>query len=159
MKTLIVVDMQKGFITKNNEFLQKNIEKLLKNSKFDKIIATKFVNSPQSPYAKFLDWHRFTEADEQQIVVALPKNTQVIEKTSYALPDEIFAGGGIKGKECYLCGTDYDSCVLAIMFQLFDHNIRPYVIWDCVGSHSNSPIEKEELKKLIIKNFGKNSII
>lgn len=65
-----------------------------------------------------------------------------------------------KSDEVYLCGTDYDACVLAIAFQLFDHGIQPHIVSSCVGSHSENPsISKEDFEKLCLKNFGKNSVV
>ena len=135
MKTLLIVDMQKGFITENNKFLVKNIENLLKNHDFDRIFATKFINNEKSPFVKYLDYTKFFDGDG----------------TDFALD--------LRGGEFYLCGTDYDSCVLAIAFQLFDHGIQPKIILNCVGSHSKNSIPLEDFKKICIKNFGKDSII
>ncbi len=92
MKTLIIVDMQKGFINKNNEFLVKNIENLLKNHKFDRVFATKFVNNLDSQYVKLLNFDRMCDAKSQEFAVTLPDTAVILEKTSYALPTE-FVGG------------------------------------------------------------------
>ena len=85
MKKLLIVDMQIGFITKNNDFLVKNIEKLIQNGNFDQIIATKFVNNKKSQYAKFLDYTKFCGGEEIEFALDLPKNALVFEKTSYAM--------------------------------------------------------------------------
>lgn len=85
MKKLLVVDMQKGFINKNNEILMKNIENLMKNGNFDQIIATKFVNHEKSPYVKFLDWNKLCDEESQTFAINLPANAKVFEKTSYAM--------------------------------------------------------------------------
>lgn len=148
--------MQKGFITKNNEFLVKNIESLLKNNKFDKVYATKFVNNLNSQYVKFLNWSKMCDAKSQEFAVTLPDTAVILEKTSYALPTE-FVGGGTK--EVFLCGTDYDACLLAIAYQLFDKGIQPRIILDCTGSASNSPLDKNEFIKLCRRNFGEKSIV
>ncbi len=157
MNTLIIVDMQKGFITKNNDFLIKNIENLLKSVKFDKIIATKFINKKDSQYVKFLNYSRFMEKDGggTDFAIKLPKKSIEVIKTSYGLPD-IFL---IEKGEVYICGTDYDSCVLSICFQLFDYGIQPKIIRNCVGSHSLNPIPFVDFEKMCRKNFGENSII
>ena len=84
--------MQKGFINNNNEFLVKNIENLLKNNSFEEIIATKFVNRPDSQYCKFLNYERLCDEKSQEFAIALPQKTKIIEKTSYALPRKIVGG-------------------------------------------------------------------
>jgi len=147
--------MQKGFINNNNEFLVKNIENLLKNNSFEEIIATKFVNRPDSQYCKFLNYERLCDEKSQEFAIALPQKTKIIEKTSYALPRKIVGGGS----EVFLCGTDYDACVLAIAYQLFDSGIQPHIILSCVGSASNNPLSKEEFIKLCKRNFGEKSIV
>lgn len=48
MKILMIIDMQKGFINENNQFLVDNINNLIKSNKFDKIIATKFINNGEN---------------------------------------------------------------------------------------------------------------
>ncbi len=155
MKTLIIVDVQKGFITKNNEFLVSNIENLLKKEKFDQIIATKFINKEDSQYVNFLNYSRFMENDGTDLAIKLPKNSIEVMKTSYGLPDITKIGKG----EVYICGTDYDSCVLAMCFQLFDYGVQPKIIKNCVGSHSLNPIPFANFEKICMKNFGKDSIV
>ena len=154
-KTLIIVDMQKGFITKNNKFLVKNIENLIKSVKFDKIITTKFINKKDSQYVKFLNYSRLMEKDETDFAIKPPKNSIEVIKTSYGLPDISL----VENDEVYICGTDYDSCVLSICFQLFDYGIQPKIIKNCVGSHSLNPIPFEDFEKMCRKNFGEKSII
>ena len=155
-KTLIIVDMQKGFITNNNKFLVENIENLIKSVQFDKIIATKFINKKDSQYVRFLNYSRLMEKDETDFAITPPyKNCLEVVKTSYGLPDISIVGKD----EVYICGTDYDSCVLSICFQLFDYGIQPKIIRNCVGSHSLNPIPFEDFEQICRKNFGENSII
>ena len=44
MKKLLIVDVQKGFLNENCDFVVKKIENLVGGGNFDQIIATKFVN-------------------------------------------------------------------------------------------------------------------
>ena len=159
MKKLLIVDMQKGFINKNNGFLVKNVQNLIDCGGFDKIYATKFLNHKGSQFFKFLNWSRFCENSETDFAVDLPKDVVMIEKTSYALAGAEVEKFFDKDDEVYLCGTDYDSCVLAIAFQLFDCEICPHILIDCVGSHSENPISKSDFERNCEKNFGKQSIL
>ena len=160
LNILVVVDMQKGFINKNNEFLIKNIAKIVKLDKFDKIIATQFVNYKDSQYERFLQWTAIKSSPEVDLAVNLPKGTEVLQKTSYALPSEIFSGGGIKqGDKVYLCGTDYEACVLAIAYQLFDRGTQVHKITDGVGSSARVPVSTEILDKIVSRNFGSGCLI
>lgn len=56
-KILIVVDVQNGFL-KTTEHVEKanQIAALAKSGKFDKIVATKFLNYTGSMYEKYFNW-------------------------------------------------------------------------------------------------------
>ena len=56
-KILIVVDVQNGFL-KTTERVEKanQIVALAKSGKFDKIVATKFLNYTGSMYEKYFNW-------------------------------------------------------------------------------------------------------
>ncbi len=159
MKKLLVVDMQKGFINKNTENLPEKVNNLIKNGDFDQIIATKFVNFEGSQFDKFLGYKKFSGKEEREIVVNLPSDALIFEKTSYAMRTENLEKSFSANDEVYVCGVDYDACVLAICYQLFDYGIQPYVLWDYVGSHSDNPALRNEVEKIFSKNFGKNSVI
>ena len=64
-----------------------------------------------------------------------------------------------KDSEIYLCGTDYDACVLAIAYQLFDNGFAPKIISSCIGSASRNPIDKGIVERIMTRNFEKTSII
>lgn len=160
MKKLLIVDVQKGFLNKNCDFVVKEIEKLVgRGDFFDQIVATKFVNFEKSAYVQFLNWRRFLNAEETEIGLRLPKKAKIVKKTSYALSEKDFKKLFRKGDEVYVCGLDYDSCVLAICFQLFDHGIRPKIVLNAVASHSQNPIKKTDFENVCRKNFGTESLI
>ncbi len=171
MKVLIIVDMQKGFINNNNKFLIENIENLLDNAGggFDKVISTKFVNHSSSQYVKHLNWNKMQRSGLSEFAIDLPKDVKIIEKETYGLKDRMFSGSIFKlGKniftadkdEIYICGTDYDACVLAIGYQFFDHGFQPHFIMDCVGSAAKNPnISPIQFQRQCQRIFGKNSIL
>ena len=149
--------MQKGFINKNNSFLVKNIENLIKNCQFDEIIATKFVNKENSQYERSLNWKEMMGGEQIEFALSFPKNTRIIEKCSYSLPIENLKDFS-KEDEVYLCGTDFDACVLAIGYELFDSGISVKFIENAIGS-SSSKDRSETLKEIVVRNFGKDSLI
>ena len=155
----MIVDVQKGFLNENCNFVVKKIEKLVGGGNFDQIVATKFVNKNESQYVRFLNYHRFLTEEETELALKLPKSAQIVEKTSYALSDKDFKRLFKKDDEVFVCGMDYDACVLAICFQLFDHEILPQIVLDAVASHSKNPISKNEFEKICRKNFGEKSLI
>lgn len=160
MKTLLIVDLQKGFLNDNCNFVVEKIEKLVKKGNFDRIVATKFVNSKNSQYQKFLNYGKFCSKTETDLALKLPKDAQIVEKTSYALRggdfDTLFTN---KDEQIFVCGVDYDACVLATSFQIFDHQMQPHILIDCVASYSQKPISKQAFKKICLKNFGKDCLI
>ena len=130
MKNIIVVDMQKGFMTNNNKHLIDKINQYLKSNSFDNIFFTKCVNDEQSPYAKILGWNGMTMEEEQALVCSLPTNAKVLTKNCYGISNQdikMFKDLGITEME--ICGTDTDACCLAIAFNLFDNNIKPINIF------------------------------
>lgn len=159
MKDLIVVDMQKGFINENNEFLVEKINSLLKEKRFNCVYYTRFRNHSECPFKTILNYEGMMEKEAQEIVVSRKSNSCVLHKSSYGLDiNDIELLKAKDVKEIYLCGTDVDACVLAIAFQLFDSGIKPIILWDFVGS-SSKKVEKENLKPLFQRNFGNDSII
>ena len=169
MNILMIIDMQKGFITDNNKHIVDVINNIVKSNKFDKIIATKFINKENSPFIKFLNWEGMLEPEEQKIIVDLPKDTVIIEKTSYMLPSYIVAshklyleGEIIHLKDddnVFICGTDQDACILGIAYQLFDSGIRVKFIKNAISSASKNSVDLEILKNIYKRNFGKDSIV
>ena len=108
---------------------------------------------------QFLNYHRFLTKDETELALILPKNAHILEKTSYSLSEKDFRKFFEKGDEVFVCGLDYDACVLAICFQLFDHGILPQIVLDAVASHSQKPISRADFEKICRKNFGEKSLI
>lgn len=97
--------------------------------------------------------------EETGLAITLPTKSILIEKTSFALPEKTFKKLFKASDEVYVCGCDYDSCVLAICFQLFDHGFQPHILLDAVGSHSQKSVKKTDFVKICQKNFGKCSLI
>lgn len=160
MKKLLIIDVQQGFVNENCNFVVSKIQRLVESGKFDKIFATKFVNNKNSQYAQILGYTAFSSGGgESELSIKLPAGAVIIEKTSYAMRETDFQKNFKKGDEVYVCGLDYDACVLATCFQLFDHSIQPKIILDATGSHSKKPIKKADFVKICLKNFGKNCFI
>ena len=156
MKVLFIVDVQKGFIKDFNKHVVENINKLLKNYKFDKIYATKFVNYKNSQFEKFLNWNRMETDSETKIAVKIPKETKIINKTSYALPYNLIKKLKINSiDDIYICGLDYDACVLAIGFQLFDLGLQPKFIMNAISTANKNPIKLEQFENIIKRNLAK----
>lgn len=154
MKTLLIVDMQEGFMTKPNYIeLKTKINELISKNEYDKYIFTKFVNKEQSLYQKELKWFDLNDEKSQEICVTIPKNSLIFEKYGYGLSFEnIEKIKQLNISQIDLCGIELDACVYAIALQMWDNNIFPSVLINYVGIPSG--IEKST-KNIIIRQFGK----
>ena len=83
----------------------------------------------------------------------------IIEKTSYAFPYNIVSSLFNKDDEIYICGLDYDACVLAIGFQLFDLGFKVGFLLDSISTANVNPMPIKYFKNIILRNFGEKSII
>ena len=149
MKNIIIVDMQKGFINENNSFLVEKINNYLKNHVFDNIIYTKYINFPESPFVKFLDWKDLQDEDSQQIIVDIKKGGIIFEKVGYGVDTCVI--DYMKSKnitECEVCGTNSDACVMAVAFNLFDNDIKPILLEDMCGTNNSNKDIDESAKKI-----------
>ena len=158
MKNIIVVDMQKGFINKNNEELVNKINRYLSNNHFDNIIYTKYINFPGSPFIKFLDWTDLQDKGSQQIAVDVKDGSKIFEKAGYGIDDKIIKY--LKSKnitECEVCGTNSDACVMAVAFNLFDNDIKPIIIYDLCGTNNVKKID-DCAKEIFPHVFPKSDI-
>lgn len=154
MKNIIIVDMQKGFLNKNNEFLSEKINEYLANNKFENVFYTKFKNNGNSFFETLLCWDELSSRESQEFAVNVLKDSKIFEKTGYGLTfSQIEELKSLNIKEIEICGTDVDACVLAIMFNLFDAGIKPVLLKDLTASSTNKNLETYAFE--IIKNqFG-----
>jgi nicotinamidase-related amidase len=140
-KPLLVVDVQEGFLNEYTSYIPRRIVQLIERDSPELILFTRFVNTPDGPYPRFLDWDACQGPPETNIAPELKP---------YASEDRIFAKPGFAGisdelKEYLmekkfegvtLVGIDTDMCVLKIALDIFDLNIEPTVLVDCCASTS-----------------------
>ena len=158
MKNIIVIDMQKGFINKNNIHLVEKINEYLNNNNFDNVFFTKCVNSPESPFMNILNWNGVNNEQEQEIVVNVPKNAKILIKHGYGIGGQVQQIKNLGVNEIEICGTDTDACCMAIAFDLFDCNIKPIILSDlCASSSSDLNIHNNALE-IMKRQFGKDNI-
>lgn len=155
MKNIIIVDMQKGFITERNKYLIERINKYLQDNTFDNIYFTKCVNNEKSPFTTILNWTGVTKEQEQEIVLKLPQKAKIIIKDTYGISDkEIQKIKELGISEIEICGTDIDACCLAIAFNLFDNGIKPKILLDLCGTICDNENINDGIKDLIKRQFG-----
>src|SRR5919199_6826989 len=96
--SLLVVDVQQGFINDYTRHIPARVTRLIETGRFDELLFTAFVNTPDSPYHRLLDWHE----------CAAPPETQLTpEMASFAARGRVFEKQGMAGLpaelEEYLC--------------------------------------------------------
>lgn len=136
---LLVVDVQTGFINDFTHHIPERIVRLIEQKKYSPVLFTRFINSPDGPYTRLLNWDACNEEPETNLATAL---------TPYVQPQFVFSKLGLSGipgelvdyfdqhqiEQVAVAGIDTDMCVLKIAMDLFDLGIEPIVLTDCCAS-------------------------
>lgn len=153
-KVLLIVDMQKGFINKNEySNLINKINNLIKRNTYNYYIFTKFINKTDSFYVKKLNWKNLISEESQKICVTIPQNSIIFDKYGYGLTQkdidkikEILADD----KKIDVCGIQTGACVYAISTQLFDNLIFPNILINYTATSNNA----DYAKSVLVQQFG-----
>jgi nicotinamidase-related amidase len=136
---LIVVDVQNGFLNDFTQHIPERIAHLIERNDFDPVLFTLFVNTPDSPYHAFLDWHACEappDTDLAKPLVRFADQDRVFTKPGLAgMPDELAERlRQMNAREVTLVGIDTDMCVLKVAMDAFDMGLKPVVLADCCAS-------------------------
>jgi nicotinamidase-related amidase len=136
---LLIVDVQRGFLNDFTHHIPERIVRLVGMNEYEPLLFTRFINTPGSPYRRFLDWHECESAPETDLAPELEPLAQpdlVFEKEGFTgLPDKL--ASYLRTHEIgavTVVGIDTDMCVLKIAMDLFDLGIEPIVLSDCCAS-------------------------
>ncbi|HEU0113850.1 MAG TPA: isochorismatase family cysteine hydrolase, partial [Thermomicrobiales bacterium] len=139
MKAILVVDVQLGFVNAYTNAIPGRIARLLARERYDAIAFTRFINVPDGPYPRFLDWHACAEPPDTDLAPELAPwlaKGQVFDKCGFTgIPAELadhISGLGLS--EMTVVGLDTDMCVLKCAMDLFDRAVKPIVLADCCAS-------------------------
>lgn len=136
---LLIVDLQLGFINEFTHHIPQRIIRLIQRDNYAPLIFTRFLNSKDGPYQRFLNWHNCD---------CEPEINLVPELKPFAQQDLIFSKPGRCGiteelasylksgqfERVFIVGIDTDMCVLKIAMDIFDMGIEPIVLTDCCAS-------------------------
>lgn len=136
---LLIVDVQVGFINEFTHHIPQRIVRLIQRDDYEPLIFTRFVNSKEGSYQRFLNWHNCHCEPEINIAAELQP---------FAQPEFIFSKPGLCGitdelanylragsvERVFIVGIDTDMCVLKIAMDVFDIGIEPIVLTDCCAS-------------------------
>ncbi len=126
MKTaLIVIDVQNYFVSEDLKDLPSKIAKHIKETPYDFVIFTQFVNSENWYFYKH-GWRACLTSPDIDIhadIRASIKGNNIFQKTAYSAFkakgfEEFLKENNIT--KLSLCGIDTDACVLASAYEAFD---------------------------------------
>ncbi|QLE48509.1 cysteine hydrolase [Nostoc sp. C057] len=158
---LFIIDIQNGFITPNTSHIPQRVKSLLEQNIFEHVIFTRFINTPNSPYIKYLNWHNLTSPFEQKIVNKIEPFAQVVfDKTIYTACNTETLNFINKNniQKVFICGLDTDSCVLKTAIDFFENNINPYILKYYSASTGGDKIHQAGLL-VLSQMIGVNNIV
>lgn len=155
---LIVLDMQKCFITEKTKHLPKKIKEHIETSTYDFIVFSKFINKETSNFVKKLDRKACKISPDIDIVDELYQlswKQYVVEKNTYSIgKSQEFMDFLYKNtiSKLFFCGVDIDACILASVFEMFDLWFDYEILYDISGTSSQIDLE-DSAKKIIARNL------
>lgn len=155
---LLIIDCQKAFINKYTEKYIEKINNLIKNCNYDDIICTKFKNSGQTPFYNLLNYRKCLNDNDCKLVI--DTETRILEKETYSAVNYKLMEYLLKSdiNEVYLCGFDTDGCVLKTALDLFENNVKTYILQDYCMS-SGGELYHDAAIKILKRSIGDKYII
>lgn len=168
-RILLIVDLQKEFagVDGNSDNYDKVMEFVKENGNkgyYDKIISTYFRNGENPNFRCNLNWYECgdTSLNSLEYLDYIDKSiTTIYTKEGYAtkdnyLPKEIklFNEDIPKDAEIHIVGCDIDACIMAICFQLWDAGITNFKVLTEFCYTTAKDFSKEEVIKIMKRNFG-----
>jgi nicotinamidase-related amidase len=139
VKAILVVDVQQGFINDYTKAIPSRIACLLEREAYDAIAFTRFINVPDGPYPRFLDWHACAGPPETDLAPELAPwiaKGHVFDKRGFTgIPADLAQHiAELDLTQMTVVGLDTDMCVLKCALDLFDRSVKPTVLADCCAS-------------------------
>ncbi|MBU1202483.1 cysteine hydrolase [Patescibacteria group bacterium] len=160
-KVLVIIDVQKGFISEHTKGLATRIKKFVEKNhkKYSLILFTQHINNNKSYLYRNLGWKGFMKEEEYGLmdeIAELAKSKKVFIKDTYGAfvnkkIESLLKNKGIK--EVHLAGIDTENCVLTFARDAFDRGFNVVVFKNLCRSHSNPSLHKAALE-IIKDNIG-----
>jgi nicotinamidase-related amidase len=163
---LVVIDMQNGFVSSKSAPVVPHVVGLI--DRWERAggatLFTRFINHPNSPYERLINWSRMQTSPEIDLVDAVApaaeRAVKVLDKPIYSLfTDE---GAAVVEEhdwtDLVLCGIATESCVLKTACDAFERGLVPWVITDAVFSHAGQ--EAHDAGLLVTRRFvGRRQLV
>lgn len=161
-KALVVIDLQKGFLTKYTRDLPQKIRRFInkRGGEYDLVIFTQYRNHPESNFVKQLGYRGFMVKTRYDIVEELKdlvsKKNLFTKDTYSSFVTKKLPGVLVKNKisEVHIAGVDTEHCVLTFARDAFDRGYKVVVLKNFCRSHSDPELHRAALK-IIEDNIGK----
>lgn len=166
--TLIVVDMQNGFVNSRSNGVVEPLRDFLASwiKRGLPVILTRFINLPGSQWETLIHWTRLQESPETDLnpliagVVDGQPNVHIVDKTTYSSlnPEVLSILAELKPERLLLCGIASDGCVLKTAVDAFEQGFVPVVLKDLIASHAGQAVHEAGL--LLISRFiGQDQVV
>lgn len=142
---LLVVDVQNGFVTPDSAPAVPVVVDLAERwaAAGRPMILTRYLNYPDSPYERLLDWHNLRESPEIDLVDELEPfvgrpGVQMLDKTVYTAftPEGAALVRDLGVNDLVIVGIATDACVLKTVLDAFELGYTPWVVRDAVASNA-----------------------
>jgi nicotinamidase-related amidase len=142
---LLVVDVQRGFISEYSMPILPAIREILANWQAlgGLTVMTQFVNAIGSPYVEIIGWTEMMPGDpkvefDSAVADLSDRATVIVRKSGYSslTPEAISLLNKNGLKDICIVGLDTESCVLATAIAAFDQGYTPWILTDAVASHA-----------------------
>ena len=144
---LIIVDLQRGFVTAENRHVIAPLERL--QHRFKHAVVTRFHNPPSSPFRDLMNYDRFGpgSADTELAFAARP-DAFVVERPLYTCVTEALLRqlAAWRLDAAYVAGIATEACILKTVIDLFEHHITPWVIEDLCASDKGAEFHDPAMK-------------
>lgn len=144
---LLIVDVQRGFITPDTAHIPRIVEVL--QADYERVYVTRFINADPSPYRRLRSWHRFSEGSDDVELAFTPRaDAWVIDKHRYSAVSPALLSDLRRHaiEEVDICGIATDACVLLTAVELFEADLRGLVLESATASHHGPTLHRYGLE-------------
>ena len=158
---LLIVDVQKGFINESTKHIPDCIGNLIKEHRYDHIVASKYVNNEDSPHYKLAHWDGLMDRESQALCEVVSQNAEMVfEKNINSCFTDEFEAFVVKEQVSiiHIVGIDTDCCVMKTAFDCFDKGMPFKVLIDYCASSGGTELHKAA-EKIMMRSLGKCNIV
>lgn len=153
--TLVIVDVQNGFVTDETRHVIPAIVELAKrwHEMGGGVVCSRYHNYEGSAFERLMDWRQVYTPPDTNLVPELSghaNHSTILDKYSYsALTPELIDLTVRKAvTDLIICGIDTDLCVLKTALDAFEHGLTPWVVTNASASTGGSSAHNAALMVL-----------